>query len=62
MCQKKKIMYFIFVTFLQLSGEPNSSASHKLVEQLQNEKAELESKLEQVRFIIQCIFGAKTHN
>ena len=36
---------------LQLSGEPNSSASHQLIEQLQSEKTDLESKLEQVRYM-----------
>lgn len=41
----KKIIFVLW----QLSGEPNSSVSHKLVEQLQNEKAELENKLDQVR-------------
>jgi len=35
--------------FFQLSGEPNSSASHDFIQQLQNEKTELENKLEQVK-------------
>lgn len=43
----------------QLSGEPNSSASHNLVQQLQNEKAELENKLEQVNSTVQRLAADK---
>ncbi|CAH3160101.1 unnamed protein product [Porites lobata] len=43
----------------QLSGEPDTSASHNFVQHLQNEKEELEIKLEQINSTVQRLASDK---